>query len=105
MQLEITQVLFQSAVFCGASLGTNANVASRSGLKMVYDREEKELIITLNGIKAIVLPSNIISMIPAQEVPAKGPAEPPKATKPVKTAQASSPTSHVFAGPGAGVSK
>lgn len=51
----------------GRSLGPKLAPAMKSGLKLVYDRTEKELLVTIDGETAIVPVGNLACMIPVPE--------------------------------------
>lgn len=98
----------------GTNLGTKLDPTKRQGLKLVYDRTEKELIVTYEGMTAIVPATNVVSMLEIQPASDKmdqkaketekadRAAQAERATRPAVNAQVSSPQSHVHAGPGAG---
>jgi hypothetical protein len=66
---------------------------------MVYDRDEKELLVSYNGKTAILPSTSVLSMVEqtAPRLVTKAPAP----VVPFE-AQVSTPQSHVFAGPGGG---
>lgn len=86
---------------------------AKTGIRLVYDRGEKELLVywtSPNGKAhlAIVPASTVLSMWPKtldEPIPIKP--KPPKVERPTAraTAQVSSPTGHVFEGPGKGKSR
>lgn len=94
----------------GTNLGLRLNIQPstpghnrpgyRAGLVLVYDRAEKELLVTYNGETAIVPTTNVVSMVAGevQEVKIENPPVPAGKIEP----QVSTPMSHVFAGPGGG---
>lgn len=93
----------------GVSLGNKLDTAKRSDLKLVYDRDQKELIVFFKGQVAILPSSNVVSMTPynAQDVgvdfdTVESPKpEPQKVVphKPIK-AQVSDPVRDKVFGPG-----
>ena len=99
----------------GKNLGTKLDVKAKAGLKLVYDRDEKELHVSYMGMNAIVPVTNVASMLEAPPKPktkltaaevkeaqkADTPTGAPKPFDP-NAAQVSTPQSHVHAGPGAG---
>lgn len=91
----------------GTNLQTKLDPHKRHGLEMLYDRSEKELLITYdNGDKketAIVPITNVASMVEGQ-IAARPVVEPVKPITAKITAQVDSPQSHVFAGEGHGKS-
>ncbi len=107
MKVELEFAELHSPLFIGGKNHQMKLVAGeRTDLKLVYDRAEKELLVTWKDAHAIVPLSNVASMWPAKPVKAvkeeklavTAPSQPLKA-------QASSPTDHVFAGAGHGKSR
>lgn len=90
----------------GTNLQMKLDIERRRGLAMVYDRTAQELQVTWQGETAYLPSTSVFSYVPATLAKApdapteekRGPGRPPKA-------QVSSPTDHVFAGPGHGKSK
>ena len=73
----------------------------KTGLKLAYDRVEKELLVSAKGKIAIVPMSNVASMQPAGEVKAPEMEAVRLKPGPRPKAQVSGPHDHVFAqGPG-----
>ncbi len=95
MQIDLEFAELHGPLFlAGTNLQMKLDPHKRTGLKLVYDRAEKELLVTFNGKTAIIPSSNIVSMTPgAVKEPVVAVA--PPSGKAVK-AQASSPQSHVF---------
>lgn len=91
----------------GSNLQMKLDPKNKQGLILVYDRTEKELIVTYNGKIAIIPSSNVSSMTPSDpnvlgQVKTASMPQPKAYTHkgPIK-AQVSSPIDHVFAqGPG-----
>ncbi len=108
MKVELEFAELHSPLFLGGKNHQMKLVAGeRTDLKLVYDRGEKELLVTWKDSNAIVPLSNVASMWPMKAVKAvkeEKPIDLTAATKPLK-AQASSPTDHVFAGAGHGKSR
>jgi hypothetical protein len=108
----------------GTNLGLKLNPRERKGLEIEYDRAEKELWVHWNGGMAIVPSTNVASMTLWQADAALLTTDKigldsgaailgardvevvplPLITKTKVSAQVSTPTSHVFEGPGAGKS-
>lgn len=86
----------------GKNLGYKLDVSKIKGLVLEYDREEKELHVTWEGMTSFTPATNIVSMVEGQAGPA------PKlvgdTTQRVipQSAQVSTPFGHVHAGPGQG---
>lgn len=92
----------------GTNLGTKLDPAKRKGLKLVYDRGEKELLVSFEGMSAIIPATNVVSMLEVQSTK-KVSAAAVKAAQKEDTptgqpivAQVSGPQLHVHAGPGHG---
>lgn len=84
----------------GRNFGLKLDNNKFSGLNLVYDQTEKELWITHNNKTAIVPTSNVVSMTPGELKPVEEIAKPVAAPqRGVRSAQVSTPTSHVFATP------
>jgi len=83
----------------GTNLQLKLDPAKRTGLKMEYNRNDKELLVTWNNQTAIVPISNVASMVPG-EVEAKPAPAPAPAHRIV--AQVDHPTLHAHKGPGYG---
>jgi hypothetical protein len=90
----------------GKNFGMKLDHVKHRGIKLEYDREAQELIVTWEGREAIVPLTNVVSMQPAVAPPAKVVKLPetasPVAPKAKATAQVSTPQGHVFEGPGKG---
>ena len=95
----------------GMNLGTKLDPSKRTGLKLVYDRDAKELLVSFENMHAIVPATNVVSMIEAPA--AKAAKVEPEAVRVAQkvdmpafgtpiTAQLETPQSHVHAGPGKG---
>lgn len=100
IDLEFAE-LHNPLFLAGTNLQMKLDPTKRTGLKLIYDRAEKELLVSYNGKTAIVPASNVASMTPVSEAPAKEPAKEAVAPPPTG-AQASTPQDHVFARPGKG---
>jgi hypothetical protein len=99
---ELHSVLFLGGVNHGLKLGD----VYKKGHELIYDRAEKELIVRFSDKKgdheAIIPLTNVASMHPRKEakpIPIEQALPQPTARA---SAQVSSPTDHVFAGPGKG---
>lgn len=103
-RIELTFAELHSPLFLG---GTNHGMklgdAYKKGHVLVYDRAEKELVVTdAKGNEAIIPLTNVACMWPRKEAkPISIEKALPQATARA-SAQVSSPTDHVFAGPGKG---
>lgn len=105
MQLEIKFAELHAPLFlAGTNLQMKLDPTKRVGLKLIYDRGEKELIVQWNGHEAIVPISNVASMTAKTvELIKPVPTAPhPELARGKITAQVSTPQSHVFAGAGHG---
>ncbi len=110
MKIDLDFAELHAPLFFGnKSFGTKLYQKQHAGIKLVYDRAEKELIVEWNGVSTIVPVGNVANMVakPAAAVEAKFPTEvKPAAPMPelarTRTAQVSSPQGHVHAGPGHG---
>jgi hypothetical protein len=111
--IELKYATLHNVLFLGGTnLQDKLDVSKRTGLRLVYDRKEGELLVEWAGETAIIPASNIASMIPFDPkdvgMPSRllSPAAPqpkPKATGKPIVAQVSDPTKDsVFAGPGGG---
>lgn len=97
MKINLEFAELQTPLFlAGTNHGTKLSVDKRP-VVLIYDREEKELLVYFNKKLAIIPASNIASMTPVEvaaiEAKPEVKAEAPKGK--VK-AQVSTPTSHVF---------
>jgi hypothetical protein len=99
---ELHTPLFLSNINFGIKL---YNKQAKGELDLVYDRDEKELLVTCKGVLAIVPTPNVVSMTPKTKkiemelAPAM--ANQHKTEKVPLNAQVSTPQDHVFAkGPG-----
>ncbi len=104
LQLEMAE-LHSNIFVAGKNLGPKLQPKMTTGLKINYDRKEKELHVEWNGKTALVPVTNIVSMIVMTKESALEPVVNPIASagpNPKVTAQYDSPMSHVFAGPGGG---
>lgn len=135
MKIELSFAELHTALFlAGTNLGlklnkTHTGLGQRQGLHLIYDREQKELLVYWNKSLAIVPSTNVASMTPVDSevvgaYPDQQEMKPVQAITPrpnqtlkqvestvEKTkakagkinAQVSSPTDHVFKGEGHGV--
>ncbi len=92
----------------GKNLGTKLDPKKQTGLTLVYDRAEKELLVSYLDMEAIIPATNVVSMLPMKaekKVAAKAVKAAQKddtlTGKPIE-AQVSTPQTHVHAGPGHG---
>lgn len=106
MKIDLDFAELHAPLFlAGTNLQMKLDPSKRRGLTLVYDRGEKELLVTWAGRQAIVPLSNVASMTPSDEVTIKmvTPEQLIKASAKAKpAAQVSTPQSHVHAGPGHG---
>lgn len=87
----------------GKNFGLKLDLDHISNLKLVYDREEKELLVHWQGKVGIIPSSNVACMVQVDELPKEEPVQQHPTQQLVRpSAQVESPQSHVFAGPGAG---
>lgn len=92
----------------GKNFGMKLDAKKHSGIRMLYDTDTQTLHISHGGLDAIIPATNVVSMMPApveKAAPQPRGVEAVLMAEPVKpvTAQVSTPQSHVFAGPGGGV--
>ncbi len=87
----------------GKNLTTKLDTHHNKALVMKYDAEEKELLVTWNGVTSHIPSTNIMHYIPGPAVDRKitQSSAPVTFNAPVR-AQVESPMSHVHAGPGHG---
>jgi hypothetical protein len=85
----------------GTNLGAKLDPHKRTGLTLHFDEDKKRLIVGWNGATACV-PEPNCSMWIEGKVVAHSHVAPAPVVKTKVTAQADSPQSHVFAGPGGG---
>src|SRR4051812_28251391 len=106
MRFEAKYVTLHTPLFlAGTNLSDKLDINKRTDIKLVYDSEDKELYVIYNQQIALVLSSNIASIIPKDvssfgfdvSTPAQLNTPVPAPSKPIK-AQASTPQDHVFAG-------
>lgn len=108
MKIPLTFAELHTPLFLN---GVNWNLklfekSAKGHLELVYDRAEKELLVTHDKHVAIIPSSNVVTMHPKAE--AVKPVEAPAiathkgGTNPKVKAQAASPMDHVFNGPGHG---
>lgn len=102
--IDVGFAVLHNALFLGGTnLGQKLDTHHRPDLKMVYDRAEKELIVTFRGKTSYVPSTNVASYQP-------GPADDRKILQSAtlstlgssRNAQVESPMSHVHAGYGHG---
>ncbi len=99
--IKISRVELHTPIFVGGhNLGAKLDAGRRKDLDMQYDGKGQLLFVTFNGETAMVPVPAIASMV-AETFKRETPSV-LKAAKPVVDAQVSSPTGHVFAGPGKG---
>ncbi len=104
MKIELSFAELHNPLFlAGTNLQMKLQPEKRQGLKLTYDRAEKELLVEWAGETAIVPSSNISSMTPKKVEPEREirPASPTPGLGRA-SAQVSTPQSHVHAGPGHG---
>jgi hypothetical protein len=103
-KIDINFAELHNALFLGGkNHGLKLDPARSSGLALIYDRDEKELLVSWNNEKAIIPSSNIASMT---EGKVKDRKVIQQITHPmvasVGSAQVETPMSHVHGGPGKG---
>lgn len=101
-QIELKFAELHNPLFlAGRNLQTKLDPGKMAGIKLFYDRPEKELLVHWNGQIGIVPSSNIACMVEGvPEIRAQQITHPIVAG--IQRAQASTPMGHVFEGPGAG---
>ncbi len=111
MKVDLEFVELHSPLFMsdhkqlGKNFGTKIDHKKHPGMTLVYDRVEKELLVSHGGREAIIPLTNVVSMTPSilKVLPLEQPkVADPELARPRATAQVSTPTSHVFAGKGHG---
>ncbi len=107
MQIDLEFAELHSPLFLGGkNHQMKLTAGERSGLRLVYDRTEKELLVFFEAQKAeaIVPSSNVSSMTPKRvdKVEPEVKPAPVSVASVARTAQVSTPQSHVFAGEGKG---
>lgn len=116
MKIELAYAELHAPLFLG---GKNHQMKLKAGsdMRLVYDRDEKELIIIWGKHVAIVPfhgttnnvwpkdPQAFLASIELPPVEATAPTPIKAPHVPPKSAQVSSPQAHVFAGPGGGKSR
>ncbi len=100
--LQLKFVELHNPLFLGGkNFGLKLDISKLAGLRMEYDRAEKELLVYWNDEVGIVPSSNVACMTADNGV-----AKPEQFVHPIvagrQTAQVESPMSHVFAGEGHG---
>ncbi len=89
----------------GKNLTAKLDTQRTAGLKMLYDKKEKELLVTWNGVESHVVSTNIKHYIPGPAADRKIlQTASPQISNIASTAQVETPFGHVHAGPGAGKS-
>lgn len=108
MRTDIQWAELHAPLFlAGTNLGQKLDPAKRMGLKMEYDEERRHLYVTYNNRSCRIPETSVLSMVENEKVIPISVREPVAVnagsipTKPFE-AQVSTPTSHVFAGAGAG---
>lgn len=87
--------------FAGRTWGDKLNLSAVAGLRMQYDRTEKELIVGFDNQECIVPVTNIQSM--QEGIPDKRPQQiHHPMVQGIASAQVETPYGHVHAGPGHG---
>jgi len=111
MKIKLLYAELHNALFLnGTNLQLKLDISKRQDLHLLYDKEEKELLVYYKGALAIIPSSNVSSMTPEDASICGAIPGTPKSKDigkithiggPIK-AQVSSPMSHVHEGPGAG---
>lgn len=101
---ELHTPMFYGSVNWGVKLFEKQ---AKGQLGLVYDRAEKELLIQFKDLPEHIIPTtNVVGMTPVSDSDAKLEMEKPKNEHPTikrgRSAQASTPMSHVHAGEGSG---
>lgn len=102
--IDIEFAELHNALFmCGVNLQLKLDPKKRPEMKLQYDRENKELLVTYKDRTAIVPTTNVSAMIPVHAHDVEDPTVLKELGPSGKiTAQVDTPMSHVFAGPGHG---
>jgi hypothetical protein len=102
-RVELSYAELHSPLFLGGK-NHNMKLGDLHGKqKLVYDRAEKELLVSWDGHEAIVPLTNVACMWPRKEAkPIPIEKALPQQAHSRPTAQVETPQSHVFAGPGKG---
>lgn len=104
MKTEIEWAELHAPLFlAGTNLGQKLDPHKRQGLRMEYDEDKRHLYVSYNEKTARIPETSILSMVEKTATVIELPPQ-PKPTKPAVDAQVETPTSHVFAGLGKGVS-
>lgn len=107
MKINLKQAVLHTSVFIGGNLGTNLQIKNRTGLRLVYNTEDKDVYVYFNKEVGIIPNANVASMVPVnpEDLENADPVVPTPVVAPVGPAptrklkaQVSTPTSHVFAG-------
>lgn len=102
-QIEIGFAILHDDLFLGGkNHGKRMDPHRHGGLKLIYDRPEKELLVTWNGATAIVPSSNISSMTIGAPTDRKVTQIASPMVAGIGSAQVETPMGHVHAGPGRG---
>ena len=86
----------------GKNFGKGLDSNRHSGIKIEYDQEEKELLVTWMGILAHIPSTNVASYTPGPAIDRKVSQLASPQVAGIGSAQVESPMSHVHAGLGAG---
>lgn len=97
IDLEFAE-LHSPLFFLGKNFGLKLDNNKFRGIKLSYDRDASWLVVGWDNRVTYVPSTNVVNMTP---VDTSKPKAAPKAAEKM-TAQVSSPTDHVFAGPGGG---
>lgn len=99
-----TAYLHNTFLLSGKNFGPTIESEKITGIDMVYDQIEKELWLTYKGITGFAPSTNVSFLVPLQTALENVlQSEPPTIqSRAKKTAQVSTPTGHVFEGPGHG---
>jgi hypothetical protein len=101
MKINISQLQLHTPLFLGrTNLGDKLKTSERAGLAISYNEGDQFVKIQFNGENGLIPLSSVAAIIPETNVIAM-----PKKTGAIKqpvNAQVSSPTGHVFEGPGKG---
>jgi hypothetical protein len=86
----------------GSNLGQKLDHTTKGGVSMEYDEKQRHLHVNYKGAVARIPETSVLSMVEADATPRAAVAAAVKEVGKPITAQASSPTDHVFAGAGGG---
>ena len=106
MQININFAELHNALFLGGkNFGLKLDPSRYAGLKLKYDRAEKELLVSWQKETAIIPSSNIASMTEGKPIDRNVVQTGSPMVAGIASAQVETPFGHVHAGPGKGRTK